>query len=135
MLAEQLEARVVMADYRLAPEHPFPAPTTTASPAYRGLLVDAGVDPARLVVSGRLVRRHARPRARCSRARDEGLALPAGFVSISGWFDLSVAAPGSGAAPAATPSSRPAGCAIAADDYARAGWPSTTRGSRPPTPT
>jgi monoterpene epsilon-lactone hydrolase len=26
-------------------------------------------------------------------ARDEGLALPACFVSISGWFDVSVAAP------------------------------------------
>jgi acetyl esterase/lipase len=26
-------------------------------------------------------------------ARDEGLAMPAGFVSISGWFDLSVARP------------------------------------------
>ena len=41
MLAEQLEARVVMADYRLAPEQPFPAaapglPPCVPRPARRG---------------------------------------------------------------------------------------------------
>jgi acetyl esterase/lipase len=90
MLAEQFEARVLLADYRLAPEHVFPAAHDDCYSAYRGLLVEEGVDPQRIVVSG----------DSCGgllglgtllRARDEGLALPAGFVSISGWFDLSVA--------------------------------------------
>src|ERR1700731_2619402 len=38
MLAEQLEARVVMADYRLAPEHTFPAAHDDCLAAYRGLV-------------------------------------------------------------------------------------------------
>ncbi len=88
MLAEQLEARVVMADYRLAPEHPFPAAHRDCFAAYRGLLA-GGVDPSHMVVSG----------DSCGgllglgallQARDEGLALPACFLSISGWFDLAV---------------------------------------------
>ncbi len=88
MLAEQLEARVVMADYRLAPEQPFPAAQLDCLQAYRGLLDE--VDAARVVVSG----------DSCGgllglgvilAARDEGSALPACFVSISGWFDVSVA--------------------------------------------
>ena len=92
MLAEQLEARVVMADYRLAPEHPFPAAHEDCLAAYRGLL-SGGVAPRQVAVSG----------DSCGgllglgtliAARDEGLAMPACFVSISGWFDLSVALPG-----------------------------------------
>jgi epsilon-lactone hydrolase len=99
LLAEQLEARVVMADYRLAPEHPFPAAHDDVFAAYRGLVTgaDAGdgrgaPDPSHVVVSG----------DSCGgllglgavlRARDGALALPACFLSISGWFDLSVAAP------------------------------------------
>jgi acetyl esterase/lipase len=88
MLADQLEARVLMADYRLAPEHPFPAARLDCLQAYRGLLDE--VDAAQVVVSG----------DSCGgllglgvilAARDEGLALPACFVSISGWFDVSVA--------------------------------------------
>ena len=38
----------------------------------------------------RLVRRTARP-GHAGAARDQSVALPAGFVSVSGWFDLSVA--------------------------------------------
>jgi acetyl esterase/lipase len=89
MLAEQLEARVVMADYRLAPEHPFPAAHRDCAAAYGGL-VEGGLDASHLVVSG----------DSCGgllglgtilAARDGGLAPPACFVSISGWFDLAVA--------------------------------------------
>ena len=91
MLAEQLEARVVMADYRLAPEHPFPAAHRDCLAAYRGLLA-GGVGPAHMVVSG----------DSCGgllglgvllAARDEVLAPAAAFVSISGWFDVSVPEP------------------------------------------
>ena len=91
MLAEQLEARVVMADYRLAPEHVFPAAHRDCSAAYRGLL-RSGIDPGRVVVSG----------DSCGgllglgaliQARDEELPSPACFLSISGWFDVSVPDP------------------------------------------
>ncbi len=91
MLAEQLEARVVQVDYRLAPEHVFPVAQRDCLAAYRGLL-DDGADPSHVVVSG----------DSCGgllalgvllEARDEGLPLPACFVSISGWFDLSVPDP------------------------------------------
>ncbi len=91
MLTEQLEARVVMADYSLAPEHPFPAAHRDCLAAYRGLL-ESGVDPAHLVVSGDSCGGLLALGA-LLQARDEGLAQPACFVSISGWFDLSVAEP------------------------------------------
>jgi len=96
MLAEQLQARVVMADYRLAPEHTFPAAHEDCLAAYRGLL-SGGVAPGWVAVSG----------DSCGgllglgtlvAARDAGLPPPACFVSISGWFDLSVAVPASAGA-------------------------------------
>ena len=91
MLAEQLEARVVMADYRLAPEHVFPAAHDDCSVAYRGLL-QGDIDPLHVVVSG----------DSCGGllglsvlldARDEGLPMAGCFMSISGWFDVSVPDP------------------------------------------
>ena len=98
MLAEQLESRVVMADYRLAPEHPFPAAQEDCLRAYRGLLGE--VDARQVVVSGDSCGGLLGLGAILA-ARDEGLALPACFVSISGWFDVSVAVenPGGGRDP------------------------------------
>jgi epsilon-lactone hydrolase len=96
MLAEQLEARVVMADYRLAPEHTFPAAHDDCLAAYRGLVggaaAAAAADPAHVVVSGDSCGGLLGLGTLLS-ARDEGVALPACFVSISGWFDVSVSDP------------------------------------------
>src|SRR5206468_1777881 len=44
-------ARVLVIDYRLAPEHPFPAAVDDAVAAYRWLL-GQGLNPARLAIAG-----------------------------------------------------------------------------------
>ena len=97
MLAEQLEARVVMPDYRLAPEHVFPAAHRDCSAAYRGLL-RSGTDPGRVVVSGDSCGGLLGLGALLD-ARDEQLPSPACFLSISGWFDVSVPDPVEGRDP------------------------------------
>ena len=79
--------RVLAADYRLAPEHPFPAPLEDSLAAYRWLIEDEGIRPEHIVMGGESAGAGL-TLATLVCLRDEGLPLPAGGVLISGWFDL-----------------------------------------------
>jgi len=91
IIAGQLDCRVVMPDYRLAPEHPYPAAADDCFNAYCGL-VRSGTDPATIVLLGESCG-GSLAMGVLLRLRDEGLPLPAAFVSLTGWFDLSVSGP------------------------------------------
>ncbi len=73
-------------DYRLAPEHPFPAQLEDALAGYRGLL-DEGFDPKRVVVAGESAG-GGLTLSLLVKLREEGLPMPGGAVCISPWVDL-----------------------------------------------
>ncbi len=88
IIARELDIRVVMPDYRLAPEHVFPAAHDDCFAAYKALL-ESGVCAADICVMGESCG-GSLALGMLVRARDEGLPMPACFVSVTGWFDLSV---------------------------------------------
>ncbi len=79
-------ARVCVLDYRLAPEHPFPAGLDDAVTAYRALL-DRGVAAADIVVAGDSAG-GGLTLATLFELRDGGLELPGCAVLFSPWLDL-----------------------------------------------
>ncbi|MGI5132982.1 alpha/beta hydrolase [Pseudonocardia sp. CA-107938] len=81
---------VLVLDYRLAPEHPFPAAFDDVVAAYRWLLDEHGADPARLGVLGDSAGGSLLLGALVA-LRDEGVAMPAAAVALSPWVDLDVA--------------------------------------------
>jgi len=89
MIMRLTHSKVVVPDYRLAPEHPYPAAADDCFNAYRGLL-DSGVDPQTLYFFGESCGGSLAV-GTLLRARDAGLPMPRGFVSLTGWFDLTVA--------------------------------------------
>jgi epsilon-lactone hydrolase len=85
-LSRAAAARVLLIDYRLAPEHPHPAAVEDATTAYRWLLRH-GATPAHTVIAGDSAG-GGLTIATLVALRDAGDALPAAGVCISPWVDL-----------------------------------------------
>ncbi|GLW71480.1 alpha/beta hydrolase [Kitasatospora phosalacinea] len=78
--------RALSLDYRLAPEHPFPAAVEDGLNAYRALL-DDGEDPAAIAFAGDSAGGGLTVTT-CLAARDAGLPVPAAIVALSPGLDL-----------------------------------------------
>ncbi|UQU62099.1 alpha/beta hydrolase [Couchioplanes caeruleus] len=77
--------RAYSLDYRLAPEHPFPAAVEDAVAAYRALL-DGGADPTTVVLAGDSAGGGLTVTT-CLAARRAGLPMPAALVAFSPGLD------------------------------------------------
>jgi acetyl esterase/lipase len=79
-------ARVLVIDYRLAPEHPFPAAVDDAAAAWRWMLAQ-GLDAKRIAIAGDSAG-GGLTIATLVNLRDQKLGLPGCAVAISPWVDL-----------------------------------------------
>jgi acetyl esterase/lipase len=84
-LAQLSESRIVMVDYRLSPEHPYPAPQQDMRQVYPELLAKYGA--ARLVVCGESAGGN-QALGLLQHVRDRGLPLPRCAALFSPWCDL-----------------------------------------------
>jgi epsilon-lactone hydrolase len=85
-LAGQANCRVVLPDYRLAPEHPHPAALDDARDVMKALLAEAA--PSSVVVSGDSAG-GGLALSLLIGMRDRGEELPAGCIVLSPWLNLS----------------------------------------------
>jgi len=85
-LSTQAKARVLNVDYRLAPEHPFPAAVDDAVAAFRWLLGE-GLTADRIAIAGDSAG-GGLTLATLLALRDAGDPMPAAGVPLSPWADL-----------------------------------------------
>ncbi|MBW1709446.1 MAG: alpha/beta hydrolase [Deltaproteobacteria bacterium] len=79
-------ARVLQIEYRLAPEHPYPAAVEDAVTAYRWLISE-GVDPARITVAGDSAGGGLTV-ATLVALKERGEPSPGAAVCLSPWVDM-----------------------------------------------
>ncbi|WP_250657219.1 alpha/beta hydrolase [Alkalimarinus coralli] len=87
-LGRSANANVLLIDYRLAPEHPFPAGLEDAEAAYQWLLIQ-GYRGENITISGDSAG-GGLALSTAMRLRDEGVELPACLCLMSPWTDLTM---------------------------------------------
>ena len=88
-VGRRTRAKAISVDYRLAPEHPYPAAVDDALAAYQALLHN-GTAPSDIVVAGESAG-GGLAIATLINARDHGLPLPAAAFVMSPYADLTLA--------------------------------------------
>ncbi|MGH8493859.1 MAG: alpha/beta hydrolase [Moraxellaceae bacterium] len=90
-MAARAGATVYMLDYRLAPEHPYPAALDDALVAYQALLAQGHA--AENIVLGGDSGGCAHILSLAIALREQGLPLPAGLIMISPYVDITLSLP------------------------------------------
>lgn len=85
---QSLQSRALMVNYRLSPEHPFPAASDDCLTAYRWLL-EQGFEPKDIVIAGDSAGGNL-VMSTLLRLKDEHLAMPACAVLLSPFLDLTL---------------------------------------------
>ncbi|MGR9089961.1 MAG: alpha/beta hydrolase [Gammaproteobacteria bacterium] len=122
-LSRAAGAAVLLPEYRLAPEAPFPAAVDDAVAAYEWLLAQ-GHAPAHLAIAGDSAGGGLTV-ATLVALRDKSLSLPAAAVCISPWSDLTCNAGSYRTRAAADPMIAPEDIAEMASHYLQAADPET----------
>jgi acetyl esterase/lipase len=124
-LARRAGVRVVSVDYRLAPEHPFPAAFEDVRIAYDALLAE-GTRPEQVVLVGESAG-GGLVAATLASLPDAGLPQPAAAVLFSPWTDLTLSGESMRTKADSDPAFDPRDVAVRVADYVGAADPADPR--------
>ena len=85
-IAKQTKCMVILPEYRLAPEYPFPAALDDSLKVYKWLL-NQGIDSSKIIICGDSAGGGLAV-ATVMALKENGLELPRGIVCLSPWVDL-----------------------------------------------